>query len=598
MRLTSPRWAHAASKLTGRGEQSATAEWLQSLSGRDPKRRDIINPELCDEALALLRPSLPKPATCDVIDINPGAGIWSQRLNAVLKPRRHVFVETEYGKYKDALAPLLRRRESSYRLAPTIRDALDEKQDFLSAQLRESYAPLQYDDSGKATKAPTSQLIITANLASRTVRSYGFKGQMSKLFFDHFYRNTMMNAGSFPWHKYGLVKLLAWVPEADKESFNPRCTTSRYRAAKRLEATCDIREIVASFPYDGSTSMQIPWYGAALKSMRGVAENQPEERIEIPLHRIQPSPKPPSIFLTPVEENFKLLQSLQGKPPLINQYISAYHALKRSDPEWLDQYLSKDAARPKINMMSPEDPRRKFAHYHIRMMTTHKRYAKVDDLAFTHVELERRLVEYRQAHPDNIAGYKQLLESFQPRFELLKKQRAKFFKDNRHAAMKAIDDYRAFNQSPHILNWNNRPFEPLLCRPKQDFYPHTAMTLMEVTPRPSLLNTINTGDLQIVWDYIDHTFDTAKTTSIKQAIEALVGDGEAYDLFVGKFGEPGGIPSLTDPLLGGSHDLSDVRLRTMTVRQLTDITLAYEKWPWRIAVKEMVGRITGARSVC
>lgn len=592
MRLTSPRWASAISKLTGKGERAATVNWLGSFSSHDSKRRDVINPELCDEALDLLRPSLPPPSTCDIIDINPGAGVWSQRLHEVLKPRRHVFIETEYGNYQDALAPLLQQEESPYRIAPSIVDALDEHQDYLSTHLRQSYGNPIDSSRQHARQSPTSQLIITANLAQRGVRSNGFVGEMSKLFFEHFYRNTAMGTGAFPWHKYGLVKLLAWVPEVDKYSFNPRCASFRWRGAKQLEASCDIREIVASFPNDGLRSQLSPWHGAVLQSMREVAAVQSKNEYQPPPHRRQPMPQPPSIFLSPIEENFPLFQSIQGRPALVNQYIAAHKTVKELDPEWLEKYLNDGRFVQSNRIADKNDPRKIFSQYYIRMRTTHARYAKVDNLACAQVELERQIVAFRKEHPRDIKGYWELVEKLQPRFDMLREQRTKFFKDNRSAAMKAIDDYRALNHNPHLLHWNQRTFEPILCRARHDFFPHIPMTLLEVTPRPSFVNTINTADLQIVWDYLCHIFDFSRTVSIKEAIESLVGDGEAYELFVGKFGEPGGIPSLTDPLLGGSHDLSNVRLRTMSIQQLMDITLAYEAWPWRVGLNDMINAVS------
>lgn len=594
MRLTSPRWARAVATTTGSGaiRQNATVDWLHSLANHDIKRRDVVNPELCDEALALLRPSLPSPSTCDIIDINPGAGVWSKKLNEALKPRRHVFIETEYHNYQDALTPLLQHPESRYRIAPTIQDALDEKQDFLSAQLRYSYASSNQLSRESVRRSPTSQLVITANLAQKAVRANGFLGKMSKLFFEHFYRNTTMGTGAFPWHKYGLVKLLAWIPEADKNSFNPRCSSFRYRATGQLEASCEIREIVASFPNDGRRNQTSPWYGAAVDSARETAAIQSASGLEIPYHRQQPLPKPPSIFFSPIPENFSQIQSVHDKPPLVNQWIAAYKSMKASDPEWLDSYMSDNDWFRKNRVPDKNDPRWVFARYHTRMRTTHGRYAKVDEVARAQVELERQLIAFRQENPEDIAGYLELVEQLRPRFNRLKERRKSFFKDNRSAAIKAIDDYRAFNYTPHLLNWNQRTFEPLLCHPREDFYPHQPMSLLEVTPRPDFVNTINTADLQIAFDYISHVLDLVRITSVKKALETLVGSGEAYEKFVGKFGEPGGIPSLTDPLYGGSHDLDDVRLRTLSARQMVDIALAYEAWPFRLSLNDMIDRVS------
>lgn len=588
MRLTIPRWASAVSKATGK-PGAAVVERLQSLQKHDRKRRDVINPDLCDEALDLLRPLLPPPSTCDIIDVSPGVGIWSQRLHQVLKPRRHVFVETEYDNYEENLAPLLAQPQSAYRLAPTISDALDEKQDFLSSGLRESYTSLDSEAREAASQSSTSQLIITANLAQKSVKSNGFQGAMSKLFLEHFYRNTIMGTGAFPWHKYGLVRLLAWIPEVDKSSFIPRCTSYRYRSAKQLEACCHITEIISSFPHDNKVSQMRPWFGAEMESVREVAARQSASNVVIPAYRQQPPPKPPSAFLTPVEQNFPLLKSIGDRPRLVDEYIAAYNDMKASDPEWLEGYMDRPhRTRWDNHIKDQSDPRIKFSKLRIRMKTAHANYGKVDDLVCAQIEIERRLIAFRRNDPGDVTGYLELLNSLLPTLDRLKSRQAALFKDSRHAAKKAVDDYRALNHTPHLLCWHNRPFEPLLCHPKQDFFPQYAMSLLDITPRAEFVQKVNTADLQIVFDYLCHNLEFSRMRSVKEALEILVGGSEACERFVGTFGEPGGIPSLTDPLYGGSHDLDDFRLRTMNTQQLVDITLAYNRWPFRMSLNEMI----------
>lgn len=584
MRLTIPRWTSAVSEATGKS-RGPIVDWLQSLDGHDKRRRDVINPALCDEALDLLRPSLPPPSTCDIIDINPGAGIWSQQLHQVLKPRRHVFVETEYKNYKKALEPLLRQSESAYRLAPTINDALDDKQDFLSPQLRETCA-------SAASPSSTSQLIITANLAQRVVASNGFQGPMSKLFLEHYYRSIAMGTGAFPWHRYGFVRLLAWVPEADKLSFMPRCTLWRFRSAKQLEAVCHVTEFVSPSVNNGSASMIRPWYRAQLDSAEEVAAKSSASKIIIPTYRQQPSPQPPTSFYTPIEQNFPLLQSIKNRPPLVNEYIAAYNEFKASDPEWLDRFMQNPKMLMRERIKDKTHPKSRFAQLRSRMKTTHGHHQNVDALAQQQVDIERRLIAFRRNDPEDIAGYRDLVKTITPMWDRLKSQQGALFKDSRVAVKKAVDDLRALLHTPHVLSWNNRTFEPLLCHPKKDFYPNNAMSLMDFIPRLEYVQTFNTGERQITFDYLSHVLDFVRAISVKEALSTLVGGDEAFEKFVGKIGEPGGIPSLTDPLYGGLHDLDDFRLRTMSIQQLTDVVLAYEKWPWRLSVNAMIDAVS------
>lgn len=588
MRLTIPRWANAVSEARNKPRgPGSIVDWLQSLErgAHDKKRRDVINPTLCDEALDLLRPSLPPPSTCDIIDVNPGAGIWSQQLHQALKPRRHVFVEIEYDSYKKTLDPLLQQPESAYRLAPTIIDALDEKQDFLSPQLRETYA-------STASQLPTSQLIITANLAQKSVKSNGFQGPLSKLFLEHYYRATAMGSGAFPWHKYGLVKLLAWVPEADKLTFIPRCTLWRFRTPKQLEAACHITEYVSPSSNDGRRALVHAWHGAQSDSAAEVAAKQSASNIVIPKYRQQSPPQPPSHFYTPTEQNLPLLQAIKKRSPLVDQYIAAYNDMKASDPVWLGRFTEDQNLLMKERIKDKNHPKMRFSALHTRMKTNHGHYQGVEVLAHQQIDIERQLIAFRRNNPEDITGYRNLVKEITPAWDRIKLQQAALFKDSRAAVKKAVDDYRALNHTPHVLSWNNRTFEPLLCNPKKDFYPHYDMSLIDFTPRPEFAQALNTADRQITFDYLCHVLDFVRTTSVKEALSSLVGGDEAFEKFVGKLGEPGGIPSLTDPLYGGLHDLDDFRLRTMSVQQLMDVTLAYEAWPWRLSVNGMMDAVS------
>lgn len=53
---------------------------------------------------------------CDILDINPGAGLWSQKLHAYLQPRSHVLMEPSFQRFKTFLDPLLNAPGSTYKL--------------------------------------------------------------------------------------------------------------------------------------------------------------------------------------------------------------------------------------------------------------------------------------------------------------------------------------------------------------------------------------------------------------------------------------------------------------------------------------------------
>src|ERR1700693_5894906 len=71
-----------------------------------------------DDTLTRLKPSLGKHIGCDIIEVNPGIGIWSEKLHNVLKPRTHILFEADHRLYQPILQPLLDAPGSTFKLIP------------------------------------------------------------------------------------------------------------------------------------------------------------------------------------------------------------------------------------------------------------------------------------------------------------------------------------------------------------------------------------------------------------------------------------------------------------------------------------------------
>lgn len=589
MRLspTPTRWAKAKKAFRRLSLEDQAQLWLAKAPPgypHDKKRRDIINPDLCNEAIDLIQStdSLPPPDTCDVIDLNPGTSVWSEALHRALKPRRHVLVEHEKDYYAHAIDPLLQREGSRYRHTSRLLDAFDLNQDLLSDDFRTYHRNLDPDEHHRARYSRNRQLVITTNLSGKPVRLGGFAGPLSKSFMDAFHYSIASNIGAVQFNQYGLVRLLAWIPEKDKYSIVPRCAAFRYRSSKLLEASCHIREIVSSFPNHDQSTGHSAWYGAALDNWREVAEKQKKAGVEVPEHRRQPEPEPPSIFYRPDPDNFKKLLSLRRRPPLVAQYMKLLEKVTNLELEGL-HWDEEKKDRKQLRLLKN------------RMFTTHNQYLKTEVIARGFIALERELISLRRRHPGDKTPYLDRLKEYQDSaaFAELKTRASLMFKDNRHHVVKARDDYRALSQDPHILAWNNRNFEPLLCQSKKDFLPHHPMTLLEITPKEEFVKRINTSLRWICFDYIVREFDLGKNITVQKVLERLIGhpDSEVYRDFLAQ------VPNLTDPLYGGHHDLGDLNARTLPMDTIIDVALAYEKFPFRKDEAQMMATVMGRHSL-
>ena len=592
MRLTQRLWRTHSSGSTQAAAQRL-AQWFQETPRHDGKlvrhdirRRDIVNPELCDQAISLIKSQLPAPGTCDIIDINPGASLWSRALHEAIKPRRHVIIEPEREIYAAAIDPLLNQPESTYRLAPTLGKALDLSEDFLSEHFRQSFGR----DVNEAIRYKSNtQLIINANLLRKKIVIEHFQGELMKVFLDQYYRSISFDSGLIEWHRYGLVKLLAWLPHRASQPDFPKGHRMRSRLARELEASCHIREIVSSFPGDGLANTYRPWDATALESQQQARKRQQEFKVEIPPSRRQPDVEPYSIAIDPVPENFDKLRSLDQKPPLVTQYIRAYRKLRKEQPDLFDRMIpGRSGPRPKNDPTCyPEF--NNFLKLRGRMRTKHNGYKKVEDLAQEQLQLERTLLAIRQEYPNDWSKYEEQLEEYRPKFEAIKIRYSKMYKDDRYAFNKAVDDYRTLLHG--TLAWHRREFEPLLCHPNEDFYPHLPMDLVEITPRESFVQKINTPERQIAFDYLNVSINLDRNNSLEFFLEKLIGpkDSPQFAEFVAS------IPALTDPLEGGYHDLAEWRTRAMKTDHIIQMAIKYEEWPYRKSARDMLSDIGGWR---
>lgn len=573
MRLTCPRWAVSAPSLIERKS-------LQSAFRRhDRKRRHIIEPSLCNDVLKVLDQSLPGPGSCDVLDINPGAGVWSQVLHERLRPGRHVLVEPQRERVSSFLDPLLNANDSRYIHAYDIEYVLNHRKRFLSFEENTARGGAEENESSDQTAryGPNERLIMTVSAAGHAWGDTNYKGDMAKQFLELYYRSLLSRNYLFDLHKYGLVKLLVWVPETDKHSFVPRTTMGRSKQSVRLEASCDIREIASSYPFDGVTSFLTRWYEANLENANVVAQRQKTQQWRIPPGRKQPYPEAPSVRFEPTMDNIEEMMKLERRPPLIDEIKELGERLSEDSAEWLDGYLHprgiKGRKFQKMVRHMEGESEKKFVLMMNRLRTTHNRYGRVKSFVDEIVDLEDRsrvLQSMRTASKSREREIKDIDSQLAGAWTFLQTQ----MKDTRHAVIKAVDDYRAMHSTPPAMVWNRREFEPLLVK-RSEFLPELPMTLLELTPKPDFVKSMSSVDRQICFDYVLSIFDWMGGKTVAAALKRIAGSEDAYDDFIR------GIPQLFDASQGGWHKLNRIHFRTLPVELIMEIALAYERWSFR-----------------
>lgn len=557
----------------------------KSATVHDRHRRDIFSEELCHEALTALRLSngLPRRDACDIIQVNPGFARWTTMLHDTIRPRRDILVEPEWSVYKDVLDPLLHRKDSRYRAAPTLEKALDPSSGVMSSELLRSIKDLTIEQRHSENR----QLIIVANLVRKKLFSPTFVGSFAKLFLDQVYRATLEDTGLVKFHQHGLVKFLLWVDEEDRTSFLNTSAAQRSRLVRRLEAAYHIRAIVST-EQSYETSQKRPWYGVSVQSRDDVQTRDKLSKV-LPKSRRPPLPKPETDVIPPIPENLDFLRSLPSKPRLVDRFLDMYDSLQKSNPEALAIAMSGYALKTTSMWESAHMYRtipevKEFRKLLFRLRVAHNHYTRVDNLAQRQIKLEKELLHLRKDNPDDQTSYFARLEEMKPEFRSIIAAYNVFFKDDKHSYVKALDDYRLLLHKS--APWFARDFEPVFCRP-DDFFPEKPMALLEFTPKVSFVERVNSGDKLISFDYVNSISMDFPTSNVDHLIASLVGskDSDAYNEFLDK------LPSLTDPLHGGYWDLSQVRCRTLSAEQIIDIALVYEAWPYRKDPTEMLADV-------
>ncbi|KJZ77643.1 hypothetical protein HIM_02820 [Hirsutella minnesotensis 3608] len=218
----------------------------------DPRRVNVVSQELCDDIIKYLGPSLEeRHRGCDIIDLNPGAGLWSRKLHDHLQPRRHLMMDIDAELYRPFMGDLLSR--PNVELIPKSgivwKDLIETMRERLPEQS-------EVDRSAEPTRNDT--LLVTANLSVFPKRAFqGFESVSIMVLYQ--FLSTIRTSALF--QRYGLVRMLVWINDEDKKRLLPRTLNRRRRSAFEAQLSCEwIHEVAGldSSPLE-RTSLRDYW---------------------------------------------------------------------------------------------------------------------------------------------------------------------------------------------------------------------------------------------------------------------------------------------------------------------------------------------------
>lgn len=570
---------------------------LRELGKRPPARANIVNPKLCgksspcracvtrannvasiDDIITRLKPTLEELKGCDIIDYNPGVGVWSSRIHEYLKPRRHILLEQHPHLYDPFLKEAGFKSGSTEEWFPLRFRPFDQlvETGYVQPQpVEEGSAPPPYGMNNK--------LLVLANLATGVrgeARITSSDPELAKRWITEYLEATFTRNNI---HKYGLVRLLVWVPELESYPFIPRAAGLRNRQTVLTEAALSECTMEATTLHNFA-NLHEPRrdYPVTKWSNAQAAARMQENSISTPEGRALPPLK-----LAPD------LLEVQDVP----QAVKYTHTQRLWQP-WHEEILQLGANPKRIEYVKRSEKTRLKSAELIRMKPDKiAQLKKNDDPAYLQALFSKlrgklgrnnRQAFITQKTASGFFDVERRLE-VEPRSKQLLEEREQILAEIdrldvklRAATRTAIEDRRAtFERKTEPLGfWDKRPYDPLFIE-NSEVYITSGMSLLSMTPRlnddpSSPLHTL-TKDQDIMENFVYLTKDLFNfpSSSVRDAIARLPTIGDV-DYIMSK------LTLLTNPQVGGTKDASDLTVRLMTAEMFAELAILLRKIKWKL----------------
>lgn len=508
----------------------------------DTRRVNIVSEELCSDIIKYIGDSLERHTGCDLLDINPGAGLWSKALHDAVQPRKHVLLDLDADFYQPFLSDLTSK--------PNVE--LIKKSGIIWENLEHIVASRFAAQTKVAphVEAPPPRndtLLVTANLSMCPKRPYrGFDNVGTMVLYQFL---SSIRQGRLL-QQYGLVRFLIWTNDEDKHRLLPRSVLRRRRGAFEAELSCDwLHEVCgATVDVHARTALRDEWLN--VESCAGVAARMDARGIEMPVHR--------------QTETYKRV---------------------RADPMALMGRNFADTETPQL------------ARPYIEELDRLRRTPGLDSAS---AELRRmRQLEYRDRHEQKLADrFGSLLRQrlavtalngtadFTTSDAAYAAAVARLPKNKAAEYQRLVDNHHLFRQRPPALLWDRRAYEPLVTRPAE-FFPNAPTTLLDMQPKamdPVLRAygpmTSRSGEMS---DVLLHLWFANTLRPLEDGLERLWG---------GFGSELPRCPSFGDAARGGSPLSGPGRVlaRCVNEEQWLEVVRAWMDWPFRPTYTQLLGR--------
>lgn len=545
-----------------------------ALQSTDIRRVNIVNEELCNDIIKTIGPSLERHRGCDIIDLNPGAGLWSRTLHDAIQPRQHLMLDAAADMYGPLLKETMGDRKN-YEIIQKNGFNWAELKEVLTSRIDPHHPPLERHQPGpdglREVPSPerNDMLLVTANVSNFPKRViYSFDSLSTMLIYQLL--SSIRSSALF--QRYGCVRMLIWANDENKRAIVPRSMLQRRRPGFEAELSCDwLHEVVGHDYMDPHLErfvLRDDWLN--IESAAGTLQRM--ESAGIPV--------------------------IKGRETRALSTILANEAL-RGGVGSLAGHLPPNIPRPfKAELAELESGDHEEDQERLKKLQRRQKYDDTDSQLY--LELLQKI---EAAH--NLASNQPLSPEKQAELHAIDAelaQRVDSFKKNHRSELGVLrDSYHLFRHTKPepALHWDRRAYEPLAVKPAEDFYPNVPMCLLDIQPKP--MNplfrqcgpgTSRSGDisdllLRMAFAHLNHPIQTRGMDNFWPGFGSMVDvdDPEAGEKYCA---------SLRDPNRGGSPltGSAELTMRAMNEVQWADLVKAWMNWPFRPPYESMIGRLT------
>ncbi|KAL7938620.1 hypothetical protein V8C35DRAFT_275865 [Trichoderma chlorosporum] len=528
---------------TGVGNRRIGRKTSNAAKAIEPHRVNIVSEGLCDDIIGYLGTSLERHRGCDLIDLNPGAGVWSRKLHDFLEPRNHIMMDLDAELY----SPFLKDLTSKENVQLIPKSGIVWKDLFEMIQTKLSHQEAL--SNGEAEPKRNDTLLVTANLSTYPKKAFrGFDSVSTMVMYQ--FMSSIKSSSLF--QKYGLVRMLLWVNDDEKRRLVPKSLNRRKRGSFEAELACEwIHEVAGQeLEAENRHALRDDWINKesalnTLARMQALGLKVPKGR-EVKMYK----------------------ESLESED-LIGKKLAGVNV--------------PDVPRPFKKEL--EDLEHEFEEVHVetpsRLKTLRSREKYESNHSHTFLELLQEHERISAMGADQASAFEEANEAWNEKIDNMKKNQRMEFNVLR-------DSYHLFRQSPPALLWDRRDYEPLRAMP-DEFFPNAPTALLDIQPKamhPLLRqigpNSNHAGDIS---DIMLRSWWSMTLQPVDKAMESL------WPGFSDLHSE---VPSFRDATRGGIPMTGHGALsaRSINEGQWTEMLEAWMRWPFRPTYAQMLGRMT------